>query len=175
MRRTIGKVVLGTVALVLLGQAAGIRPNFSDSAPIGLWLDSPITKLERGMIIGVCPPATVALVRLFSADGTLPYGNCQDTNTRLLLKPVRALPGDTVILKQGSPVVVNGTPLPNTIAIGKLSAWPDGEYTVTPGEVWIFSGYSKRSFDSRYFGPVPQTNIQGQAIPLLTIGNVEDM
>jgi conjugative transfer signal peptidase TraF len=168
MRRVIGIITLSTVAIVLAAQAAGIRPNISASAPVGLWLDRPITTpLHRGMMIGVCPPPAVPLVRLFSENGTLPYGPCPETNVALLLKPVRALPGDTVRISHGNPAMVNGIPLSNTIAAITLPAWPDGEYIVQPGEIWIFSSYNERSFDSRYFGPVSINLVKGEAIPLL--------
>jgi type IV secretory pathway protease TraF len=121
------------------------------------------------MMIGVCPPSTVPLVRLFSSNGTLPYGKCPETNAALLLKPVRALPGDVVRISHGNPATVNGIPLPNTIASEKLPAWPDGKYIVKDDEVWVFSSHSERSFDSRYFGPVKIANIQDRAFPLLVV------
>jgi conjugative transfer signal peptidase TraF len=165
MRRAIGIITLSTVALALAGQVAGIRPNFSDSAPVGLWIERPITSpLRHGMMIGICPPHTVPLVRLFLEDGTLPYGDCP--KKWLLLKPIQALPGDTVQISHGNLATVNGIPLSNTISSDSLPAWPDGEYKVKPGEVWIFSSYSDRSFDSRYFGPVRIADIRGEAHPL---------
>lgn len=168
MRRAIGIIALSTVALAHVAQAIGIRPNISASAPVGLWLDRPITTpLHRGMMIGVCPPPTVPLVKLFSENGTLPYGPCPETNVALLLKPIRALPGDTVRISHGNPAKVNGIALSNTIASESLPVWPDGEYTVQPGEVWVFSSYNSDSFDSRYFGPVSINLVRGEAVPLL--------
>lgn len=168
MIRAIGFFALGTVALTLSAHVAGIRPNISESAPIGLWIKREITgSLHRGMMIGICPPPTVPLVQLFSANGTLPYGECPETNVAPLLKPIRALPGDIVRISRGSAAWVNGSPLPNTAAAESLPAWPDGEYVVKPGEVWIFSSHSPKSFDSRYFGPVKITDIQSSAIPLM--------
>lgn len=168
MRRAIGIVTLGTVALALVGQAAGIRPNFSDSAPVGLWITRPITTpLQRDMMVGVCPPSTVPLVKLFAENGTLPYGNCPESRVALLLKPVRALPGDIVGIKKGNSVTVNGEPIPNSSASDSFQSWPDGEYTVQPGEVWVFSSYSPKSFDSRYFGPVKIKDIQSLVFPIM--------
>jgi type IV secretory pathway protease TraF len=37
---------------------------------------------------------------------------------------------------------------------------------VPPGQVWLLSGHDSRSFDSRYFGPVPVANVQGVARPV---------
>jgi len=49
-----------------------------------------------------------------------------------------------------------------------MHAWPDGEYVVEPGSLWLLSGYSVSSFDSRYFGPVPVSHVRAKAVPLLT-------
>lgn len=168
MMRAIGITALSTIALALASQAAGIHPNLSDSAPTGLWGERPMpTTIHRGMMIWMCPPSNVGVVKRLSDGGALPYGNCPETNAGLLLKPIQALPGDTVRINRGNPATVNGKPLSNTVASETLPAWPDGEYTVKPGEVWVFSSYSNKSFDSRYFGPVSITLVKGEAVPLL--------
>lgn len=170
-KRTIGISALGTISLILLSHAVGVRGNLSDSAPVGLWIKRPIdSDLQRDMMIGVCPPPTVPVVRLFSENGTLSFGQCPETNVALLLKPVRALPGDVVRISRGREARVNGTVLANTIAEESITAWPDGEYVVSPGEVWIFSSYNPKSFDSRYFGPIKIKDIQSQVFPLAVTG-----
>jgi conjugative transfer signal peptidase TraF len=176
MMRALGLFTLGTVALSMSAHVAGIRPNFSASAPSGLWISHQITApLHRGMIVGLCPPSTVAVVQLFSSNGTLPYGECPETHTRLLLKPIAAVEGDTVRIEQGKPATVNGWALPNTSAHKTVVAWPDGEYIVKPNQVWVFSTYHSTSFDSRYFGPVDIKDVHEEAEPLLTTGSTSDM
>lgn len=168
MKRSIGIAALSTIAAIYVSQAAGFYPNLSTSAPIGIWGKRPIPEnLHRGMMIWMCPPSTVAVVKRLADDGALPYGPCPDSNVARLLKPIQALPGDTVQISHGYPAEVNGVPLSNTVASETLPAWPDGEYTVKPGEVWVFSSYSNKSFDSRYFGPVSITLVKGEAVPLL--------
>lgn len=170
--KIVGVAILSTVTLILAGQAAGIRPNISNSAPIGLWLDRPITTpLRRDMMIGVCPPPTVPVVKLFSDNGALPHGNCPG-NVALLLKPIRAIPGDTVQIRRGKEANVNGKPIPNTTAAIGMEAWPDGDYLVRPGQVWVFSSHNAKSFDSRYFGPVDISLIRCEAMPLLVFGTL---
>lgn len=167
MKRAIGIMALSTVALVYASQAAGIYPNLSSSAPIGLWSKRPIPQqLQRGMMVWICPPSTVAVVQRLADAGALPYGVCPESNVALLLKPIAAVPGDTVQISHGNPVKVNGVAIPNTVSSETLPAWPDGEYKVQPGEVWVFSSYNKKSFDSRYFGPVSINLVKGEAIPL---------
>ena len=41
---------------------------------------------------------------------------------------------------------------------------------VAKGEVWVISSYNPLSFDSRYFGPVPISKIEGLARPLFVMG-----
>jgi len=54
----------------------------------------------------------------------------------------------------------SGRPLPGTTA---------NDVIVAKGEVWVISSYNPLSFDSRYFGPVPISNIEGLARPLIVI------
>ncbi len=39
-------------------------------------------------------------------------------------------------------------------------AW--GRHRVASGEVWLFGFNDRRSWDSRYFGPVPLANVRGE-------------
>ena len=57
---------------------------------------------------------------------------------------------------------------PRTAPGGALIADPQrGAYPVAPKEVWLLSGHDPRSFDSRYFGPVPEAkSVQGIARPV---------
>ena len=50
-----------------------------------------------------------------------------------------------------------------------LPGIPAGTYAVAPGQVWLISSYSPRSFDSRYLGPVPISSIRGTVKPLWTL------
>lgn len=156
-------------ALLALATITGVRLNFSPSAPVGVWLHEPISyvSIERGDWISVCPPASPA-TRAVVAMKILPMGNCSGLNVAPLLKPVAAIAGDVVRLQDGQSVMVNGLPLPNTASTQVLPAWPDGEYTVQPGEVWLFSPRHPKSFDSRYFGPVRIDQVQGKATPFIT-------
>ena len=99
-------------------------------------------------------------------------GNCPDGGEPLA-KPIAARVGDTVELS-ATGMAVNGRLLPNTAPLvsdtaGRpLSHWPFGRYVVAPGTVWVASSYSRRSFDSRYFGPVEASQVREHVRPLLT-------
>lgn len=174
--RNIGIMALGATALMIASVAAGLRLNFTESAPRGLWLERAVDNaaLRRGMLVSICPPA-LPIVKVMGEQGYLAHGNCAESNVAPLLKTIAALPGDRVRLQHGTPATVNGRPVPNTVAKPSMPAWPDGEYIVKPDQLWVFSSYSMNSFDSRYFGPVNRTTIRGEAAPLLVAGNVEAM
>lgn len=156
------------------GYALGFRINYTHSAPSGLYQVKKNDELKRGQLVEVCPPDQ-AVIHLMGQRGYLMrglWGNCEGTNITPLLKPVSAVPGDTVTLEPGKPVKVNGTALPNTEAMPAVPAFPAGSYRVQAGELWVFSSYSRGSVDSRYFGPVRISNVVGQAKPIFIKGDI---
>ena len=168
LRRT-GVVVLLTVGLAFAASTAfGIRVNTTMSEPVGLYLR---TSEATAPLVEFCPPEPFAL--LSRRRGYRARGGCPD-GAAPLLKAIVARPGDTVELSaQG--IAVNGRLLPNTAprlldsAGRKLTSWPVGKYVVQPGTVWVASTNHPRSFDSRYFGPVPLTAIRNHLEPLLVL------
>jgi signal peptidase I len=83
------------------------------------------------------------------------------------------LRGDEVDIEAGW-ISVNGKRFANSAtvtrdSIGRLLrhvVW--GKRRVAPEEVWVFGLNNRRSWDSRYFGPIPLRAIRGVAEPLLT-------
>jgi conjugative transfer signal peptidase TraF len=163
--------------------------NVSGSLPVGLYwagsLPQPdsnpgestsgISKsdpsIEVGMLVSACLPpqaATSALERGYLPEGTCPSGAAP------VGKVVAALPGDTVdVTDLGS--FVNGSLLPNSAPLlhdskGREMPRLRGRFILQAGTAWLYSGHSLRSFDSRYYGPVPLSGVRGQLFPLLTRG-----
>jgi conjugative transfer signal peptidase TraF len=138
--------------------------------PQGLWqvraADAP---LQRGELVTVCLPDT-APIREAMARGYLPAGSCAG-GYEPLVKPVAAVAGDQVTVTRGG-ITVDGRPVAYSVQLLRDSAGrplrsvAPGLYPVMPGEVWLLSGHDPRSFDSRYFGPVPTASVQGMARPL---------
>ena len=89
------------------------------------------------------------------------------------MKPVIAEAGDLVELSADG-ISVNGAVVPNTQPLIRdssgrpLMPWTFGRFTVAPGTVWVASSYHVRSYDTRYFGPIPTTAIVAHVRPLLT-------
>lgn len=149
--------------------AAGVRPNLTPSLPLGLWsvAEAP-ADLRRGDVVEFCLSHDVAV---FAYERSyIGRGVCED-GAMPLLKPVAAIPGDEVEVG-GDAVRVNGVPvvppgLTEDSASRPLLPLTPGRYVVRPGEVWLLSDYERRSFDSRYYGAVPRSNILRTAKPLL--------
>lgn len=137
----------------------GVRINTSPSLPMGLY----VTTVDgNAKLVEFClgePFATLSIVRGYRHRGT-----CGD-GAAPLLKPIIAKPGDLVEVSSLG-LSVNGTLLPNTAPLATdtkgrpLESWPSGRYVVAPGTVWVASPFHRRSFDSRYFGPVATTAIR---------------
>ncbi|MFC0389141.1 conjugative transfer signal peptidase TraF [Muricoccus vinaceus] len=151
--------------------AAGVRPNLTPSLPRGLWsLAEAPAELQRGDVVEFCLPHDVAV---FAYDrGYLGHGLCGD-GMMPLLKPVAAIPGDVVEIGEDG-VRVNGIPVvPRGLTQDSqgrpLEPLAPGRYAVQPGDVWLLSGYERRSFDSRYYGAVPRSSVLRTATPLWTV------
>jgi conjugative transfer signal peptidase TraF len=156
---------------VQIAHAAGIRINHTPSLAVGLWRITPRDgPLRRGQIVSFCPPDGAALRearrRFYIGFGSCPGGY------EPMLKEVIAIAGDVVRLDAAG-VAVNGRPLPrsrrlDTDAAGQpVLGIAHGTMTLAPDSFWAGAFAHPRSFDSRYFGPVPSGSIIGAAAPLL--------
>jgi conjugative transfer signal peptidase TraF len=163
-----------TTGTLVMAWLCGIRVNDTASMPRGLWQvgagDEP---LRSGEIVTVCLPDT-APIREAAARGYLPAGSCPD-GYEPLVKPVAAVAGDRVTVTPRG-IAVDGRPVPHTAQLVRDSSGrplrpvAPGVYPVIPGQVWLLSGHDPRSFDSRYFGPIPTANVHGVARPLCVLG-----
>ncbi len=158
---------LFTLRLAL--QHAGLRINLTASEPRGLYLTEQ-KPWRRGSLVVFRLPARLSAVAL--ERGYAFPGPTVDTAMNGL-KRVAALPGDIVVLASNG-VSVNGIlwpasqPLAQDSSGHPLRQYPFGIYRVRHGEVWLLSD-NPRGWDSRYFGPLPVSNIICAAEPLLTI------
>ena len=90
------------------------------------------------------------------------------------MKPIAAVAGDHVEVTTNG-IRVNGKLIPNSAAHFKdhrgrsLDPWPNGEYIVPAGSLWVVSDFNSWSFDSRYFGPISTTTVRHRLKPFLTL------
>ena len=154
-------------ALFAITGTAGIRINATPSLPVGLYVKAD----SNSKLIEFCPvgpPAWLAASRGYRTSGDCPDG------ASALLKPIIAKAGDIVELTAAG-ISVNAHFVPNTAPLSMdtkhrpLEHFPYGRYVVPQEEVWVASSYNSRSFDSRYYGPVPIYRIREHLKPLLTL------
>lgn len=79
-----------------------------------------------------------------------------------LIKRVIGLPGDRVAVKQGK-VYVNGQSLDEPY-VTESANYGYGPVTVPQGHYFVLGDNRNHSYDSHYWGFVPQQNIIGQAV-----------
>jgi conjugative transfer signal peptidase TraF len=117
-----------------------------------------------------CPQGyagSISLSRQYRSAGVCPDGGAP------LLKPAVAFPGDKIEVSANG-IRVNGQLLTNSAGrfrdhlLRPLEPWPYGTYKVEPGTVWVVSSFNSYSFDSRYYGPIPDSTIRHHLRPLWT-------
>ena len=153
------------VASVLTGGwALGIRLNLTASLPLGLYIATDQPTDYVAFCLGG-QPEKIALARQYITSGHCPGGGTP------LLKLIVARPSDSVTYSHAG-IAVNGKLLPNTApqlrdALGRpLATYPFGTYAVPHGTFWVASSYDGRSFDARYWGPLPSSAIRLHLRPL---------
>jgi conjugative transfer signal peptidase TraF len=167
-KRIIKVVLITTVGTFAICGVVGVRINGSPSLPVGLYL---VTEHSDANLVEFCPVGPFASLAI--ARGYRDAGSCSDGGAPLL-KPVVARASDSVEVSAAG-LAVNGHLLPNTAPMKRdtnnrpLTPWPPGRYTVAPDSVWVASSYNPRSFDSRYFGPVPLGSVRNHVRPWITL------
>ncbi|TAU61484.1 conjugative transfer signal peptidase TraF [Rhizobium ruizarguesonis] len=159
-------VIISTLAAAAF--TGGYRLNLTPSEPLGLWR---IEKLQRPVAIGdlvfLCPPMTAVFAEAWRR-GYLRRGMCVG-GFAPLIKTVAALPGQRVEITDH--VLIDDRSIPassvsGTDGEGRLLL-PDSGGVVPPRHLFVHSSFAS-SYDSRYFGPVPDSGLLGLARPVFT-------
>ena len=140
---------------------------------MGLYVAAPASHqpIRPGMLVLLCLPPRVATFG--RSRRYLPGGNCPG-GMAPVGKPVFAVGGDTVVVSAGI-LARNGVPVPASRALAvdaagrPLTSLPDGTYPALRGNLRVLATRSPRSWDSRYFGPVPASGVRGILHPLWVI------
>ena len=154
--------------LFAAGWSGGLRINTTPSESLGLWRIVPLNRSVRsGETVFVCPPDNVTM-REARQRGYLRPGLCPG-GFGPLIKTVIAVAGQRVDVTDR--VAIDGVPIPGSRIIEKdAQGRPlrhDQSRMVRPGEVYLHSDFIG-SWDSRYFGPAPESGVLGLAQEVLT-------
>lgn len=158
---------VSSCALLAAGLVGGIRFNTTPSAALGIWrviaLDRPV---RVGDLVFVCPPDTTAslegVARRYLRPGLCPGGYGP------LIKTVIATGGQRVEIDEH--VMVDGVKIAHSGVVESdgrgrsLRSYQGG--VIRQGEVFLHAAFTG-SWDSRYFGPVPENGILGLAAKVL--------
>ncbi len=163
--------VIAVAFLVMLGRFLGLRISLTDSAaPAGIYRIVRGVSVKHGELVAACLPISIAQEGL--ARGYLQQGDCP-SGAEPVAKIVGALPGDVLEVHSGWVSVDQEVFADSAVAahdsIGRpLPHVPWGRRQVAPGEVWLFGFNNVRSWDARYFGPVPLSEVRAALKPVLT-------
>ena len=151
--------------------ALHLRFNFTSSMAVGIYRLVPLPKngVRRGMLVAACAPPDAA--ELGRRRGYLASGPCA-FGTESLLKVVVAAAGDEVALSGAGLAVnrcllANSQPLSHDAAGRRLSSLSHEHFALPQGRFWLYAD-NVRSWDSRYWGPVPLADILAKVVPVLT-------
>lgn len=135
--------------------------NASASAPIGFYTVAPADRLDVPELVAVDPPALLA--GFLDTRGYVPEGVP-------LMKRVRAVAGQ-IVCRTGLVITVDGieagAALERDRAGRDLPVWQGCE-RIPGGAVFLMNWQVRDSFDGRYFGLTPTSQIIGLAVPLWT-------
>ncbi|MGO7042130.1 conjugative transfer signal peptidase TraF [Rhizobium acaciae] len=166
----LGAPLVAAIGLCSAAFIGGYRLNLTPSEPLGLWRIEQLRRpAEAGDIVFICPPVTAtfeeALIRGYLRRGLCAGGFAP------LIKTVVALAGKRV--EVGDHVVIDGRPVAASAVRKKdgegRAIQPFSGGIVPSGTLFLHSSFAS-SYDSRYFGPVPDSGLLGLARPVLIFG-----
>ena len=159
--------------LILL---AGARVNVTSSFPPGVyWVVDKVP--ERGDLVLFCPPRR-AVFDLAYERGYLQSGTCPSGYMRML-KRLAAITGDEVLIAPEG-INVNGQwqarsqPLKVDPSGRRMPHSQSRQFQLAADEALLLSDYNRYSFDGRYFGTVPMSQVKEVIKPLLVWGEPRD-
>ena len=148
--------------------------NVSKSAPIGLYLRiNGSEPLKKWSFYALCLPVPIAKVALSKRYLIYIKQSTCPGHAPMVLKRIAAVSSDRVELSE-SGFRINGMHVPGSglrsrdSRMRPLTHFPYGNYAVPPGTLWLLGENLNVSWDSRYFGPVPESAIRFSVRPLLT-------
>lgn len=171
MNRAIAVAIVGLPMAFGAFYVAGLRLNITASIPLGIYRTVPSAGPVVGDLVLACPLDSPVFVQA-KARGYLGAGPCQNGMSPLM-KRLEAIGGDLVAFTD-SGVIVNGELVPNSEPLvvdqgGRpLPALRSRQAPVPSGQALLMGIDSPKSFDGRYYGLIPATQIQAVIRPIVT-------
>jgi conjugative transfer signal peptidase TraF len=163
-----GAVFYSSIATALC--LGGYVWNFTNSFPLGLWkIEKLNSSVAAGDVILICPPepiASQAIERGYIHKSLL--GSIYCASGLPLIKEVAATEGQTIewalnrLFIDGQPILFSQAATYDEKG-RELTHYKGG--VVPKGFVFVHA-YTGGSYDSRYFGPIPESGVLGLAKPV---------
>ena len=164
------------VMIITIFKKNGYILNNTSSFPIGIYQVKKQKKYQRGDLVSFCAPLNETVKKLVSYGFAPANTNC-DNSTPVLLKKIVALEGDKIEI-QNNAVYINHILQPKSkiYLVGRMGNTLEKQLSqnIKANMFWAMSDYNIHSYDSRYYGQVPLTNIIGKAHPILIWGTVNN-
>ena len=158
-------VVSFSVALELVLSSSGIWVNLTSSMPQGVYHAKADRPLRNDYVLSCLPEGIAATAK---KRGYVGYGSCP-AGTSPIGKKMIGMPGDLARIDHNG-IMINGVLMQGTAPRrfdGSGNSMPAMriERNLSADE-YILATSSPRSYDSRYFGPVHQSDIRQKIEPL---------
>lgn len=168
--KVVATVVMGFLVVILIFKGFGLRVNFTDSMPRGLYSTERTKEYHTGDYVIVCLPEPIAKEGF--DRGYLHRGiSCPD-RIEPLIKEIIAIPGNTIELTDTAMIVNNKTypaPLFKYDRKGRPTDYIPRTIYPNTNTYWLYGEHDPNySWDSRYYGGVEASNIIGRAHPIFT-------
>jgi len=170
MLKKISIVIASILGLIFGCFALGAKINTTRSIPVGLYWSSNVPT-SKGTYVMFCPPASKAFDEAVRR-GYIGIGNCPG-GYGYMMKQILAAKGDVISVGEEG-VRVNGELLPNSVPHEAdnlnrpLPHYRTEHHILGTSEVLLMSDGSATSFDARYFGPIPHSQIRTVIHPIFT-------
>ena len=152
-------LALSIVTTYLKSQHYGVSIQISNSMPKGLYLTTPINTPKKDSTV---------LFYTSAATEQLMKQRQWITYKTPIMKKVAAVPGDLACIEDHHLLINNQYYSSIATIDSKKRPLPQLAFcrTLKNNEYFLISNYSEKSFDSRYFGPIPREKIIAKATPL---------
>lgn len=155
---------VGAAGVSALGRFGVVVLNLTASEPVGIYWSAS----KSGDFAQVCLTPDQWSVASRSGSNLL-SGSCADGHAPILKQIYYASPTTPVQLtaegfRQVGALHTNTAPVVYAANGVPVQHYPFGVYT---SGIFAYSTYNERSYDSRYFGPIRQSQIVGYTKPLL--------
>jgi conjugative transfer signal peptidase TraF len=168
--KVVATVIIGFSVVMLIFKGFGLRVNFTNSMPRGLYSTERQSSYHTGDFVIVCLPDSIAQEGY--DRGYLEKGISCPNRIEPLIKEIIAVPGDTVELTDTAMIVNNkpyAAPLFQFDRKGRPTHYIPRTIYPNTNTYWLYGEHDPNySWDSRYYGGVEASNIIGRAHPLFT-------